>query len=386
MSRKSSPASQAQGNNSLAERIADLAVELAGELVRIPSESSAPVATDAKAPEAGVAAALAAFCQQHGLPCSWQEVAPDRCNLVVRRPKAGAPSVVLAAHMDTVSAAGMRKPFAAEVRDGRLWGRGACDDKGPLALAAAVVACLPEPAFDLTLLATVDEECSLAGAAAAAARLPPFDLCVALEPTECRVITAHKGVLRLALTTPGRAVHSSEPEKGENAISKMAPVIMALDALHQELQAGPMDAQLGTATVTVTTVRGGGSVNVVPDRCAITVDIRLLPDMTAGEMLARVQRCVGSGTAVEVLFSGAGMRTPADCELARRLLQAVRDCGGDDRPAGAAFATDCSQLAARGPCVVWGPGSIRQAHQQQEWISLDDIRRAAGILTAFLCG
>ncbi len=368
----------------MADRIAGVAVDLARELVRIPSESSEPVASDPRAPEARVAACLAAFCQEHGLECSWQEALPGRRNLVARRPRAGAPLVVLAAHMDTVSAAGMDDPFAGEVRDGRLWGRGACDDKGPLALAAAVVACLPAPAFDLTLLATVDEECSLAGAAAAAAGLPPFDLCIALEPTGCRVVLAHKGVLRLAVTTRGRAAHSSEPEKGENAISRMVPVIAALDTLHRELRAGPADPDLGAASLAVTTVRGGGSVNVVPDRCTATVDIRLLPGMGAFAMLERVQRCVGEGATVEVLFSGEGMRTPAGCGLVRRLLQAVRDCGGDGRPAGAAFATDCSRLASRGPCVVWGPGSIRQAHQQEEWIALEEIGRAAGMLAAFL--
>jgi len=376
MSRKSLSASAA-------ERAADLAVELAAALVRIPSESSEAVATDLRDPEGRVGEYLGAFCQRQGLEHEFQAVVVGRRNLVVRRRRPEAPAVVLAAHMDTVSAAGMEEPFAGKLHDGRLWGRGACDDKGPLATALAVLACLDRPAYDITLVATVDEECSLAGAATAAARLPAFDLGIALEPTECRVVVAHKGMLRLEIATSGVAAHSSAPDQGVNAISRMVPVIAELESLHRELQAGA-DPQLGPPTVTVTTVHGGSSLNIVPDRCTATVDVRLLPGMAATAMVDDIRARLGEGVSVRVLFDAPGIRTDGDNPLVQRLRDAVRLQGGDDTPAAVSFATDCSRLSVKGPCIVWGPGSIRQAHQREEWIALDEIRRACAVLHRFL--
>ncbi len=126
------------------------------------------------------------------------------------------------AHSDTVSAEGMSKGFSGEIKENAIWGRGACDDKGPLAVALSTLAGLQQQniklAYDVTFAATVDEECTMAGAAALANTFGPWDLCIGLEPTELRLINAHKGVHRCKISTRGRAVHSSAPEQGQNAI------------------------------------------------------------------------------------------------------------------------------------------------------------------------
>lgn len=364
------------------------AVGLTQELIRLPSESSVAIASDGACPEREVAAHLVAFCRQYGLDASLQEALPGRENVLVRVPRDDAPKVLLAAHMDTVSAKGMTEPFSGICRDGRIWGRGACDDKGPLACVFATVTALSaagETLFcDLTLAATVDEECSLAGAAALAEEDGgAYDLIIAFEPTGGRIVHAHKGDYRIRLTTRGRAVHSSVPEEGENAIDKMMAVLSDIEKMTEEFQHVPA-TDLGRPTVAVTTISGGSSGNIIPEYCEATVDIRLLPEMDAEKIALDVAVLVGDRASIQVLFSGPGIRTDVDVATIRRLQETIVRHGGDPLPVIAAYATDCSRLQKRGPCIVWGPGDIGLAHHVKESISLGELRNGCQVLADFL--
>ncbi len=365
------------------------AMTLACELVRIPSESSEPVATSDTAPEAAVLARLIEICRDAGLDHVVQQVLPGRDNLLVRLENPGAPRVLLTAHMDTVSARGMVEPFSGALRDGRVWGRGACDDKGPLAVGLSVLLALHRqkitPAYDITLAATVDEECSMAGAMRLAADLGPVDLAIGLEPTGLRIVKAHKGVYRFRVITHGQAAHSSAPEHGDNAILAMLPIIRDLERFGAEL-AEEYDPELGRPALSVTQIAGGASINIIPDRCSAGVDIRLLPAMEPEDMAARILEVVDGRAEVEEIYRGHGIRTDMARPSIAALQNAISAEGGDPEPITAAFATECAKLSPCGSCIVWGPGDIDQAHQEVEYVFVEQLTAACRILQRFLTG
>ncbi len=364
-------------------------VTLASSLVRIPSESSDPLATDPAAPEKGMVAYLTSICRAAGIQHRTSEAKPNRENLVVRLPKPGAPRLLIAAHLDTVSGRGMKEPFGGDLCEGSLWGRGACDDKGPLAAGLSAILDLHangiEPIFDITFAGTVDEECTMAGAEQLAREIDSFDLCLALEPTDLKVITAHKGVYRFVVITRGKAVHSSHPEKGENAISRMLPILRDLERLGEELNQR-QHPELGRASLAVTKIQGGASLNIIPDYCEAAVDIRLLPEMTIGDTAARIRELIGDRGEVVEVYTGEGINTDPDLPLIRDFLAVLRAAEVEPGPTTASFATDCSRLHHLGPCVVWGPGDIAQAHQINEHIPVSQLERATCVLKNFLTG
>lgn len=366
-----------------------LAVELTRQFIQIPSESSDPILTDSSAPEASMEKQLLDFAGKVGLPAFSLPVTANRNNVIIEW-KGNGPRVLVAGHMDTVSARGMDAPFAAEHDNDRIRGRGACDDKGPLACALSVLSWMKaenlEPAFDLTFAATVDEECTLAGAEKLADWINSFDLCVALEPTELRVVCAHKGDLRLSIRTTGREAHSSAPERGINAIDKMLPVIEALQRFRKILTELPTHPLCGNATLSFTSLHAGSSSNIIPGDCALTVDVRLQPDVDPEQIYQELCRVLPEEVIVDRLFAGSGMESDFSNPLIQKLSAIIRDSGVEPGPDGAAYATDCSRLAARGPCVVWGPGSISQAHKRDEYIEIKQMAIAVAILKKFFCG
>lgn len=223
-------------------------------------------------------------------------------------------------------------------------------------------------------------------------RMP--DAAVIAEPTELDVVVAHKGVVRWKCHTTGRAGHSARPEAGDNAIYKMAPVLTALQRYHREVLPGMGSHPLcGPATLSVGTIRGGTSVNTIPDRATIEIDRRLRPD----EDPAAAYRHLIDHLAVEAglaeppqhdppYMEGLALSDQQNGPLAERLATVARDVAGACRPVGVPYATDAAFLAAEGvPTVVFGPGSIDQAHTKDEWLSLDQLEEAAEILYRFLC-
>jgi acetylornithine deacetylase len=365
-------------------------ITLTRELIKIPSESSEPVATPAGGPENGVVEYLSAHCRAAGVEHYTMPVLPGRANLVVRLPNPGAPRLLLVAHLDTVSGAGMRDPFGGELRDGIIFGRGACDDKGPLAVGLAAVLDLHRelgvaPAYDITFAGSIDEECTMSGAKKLAAELDNWDLCIALEPTDLAIIRAHKGVYRCRVITRGQAAHSSHPDKGVNAITAMLPIITDLDRLGGELH-DRIDPDLGRASLAITKIQGGASLNTIPDYCEIGVDIRLLPAMGIAAVAELIKKCVGQRGEIEEIHSCDGIDTSMDNPLIASLMASITAGGGDPGPITASFATDCSHLHHKGPCIVWGPGDIHQAHQATEYIVVAQLEQAYRILKDFLAG
>ena len=366
----------------------DQTIALLQELIRIPSESSDQTQTSAANPEQALVSHLTGLCASLGVIHEVQEVRPGRPNFIVRFPTPGAPRLLIVAHLDTVSASGMEDPFSGRIRDEKIYGRGACDDKGPLAAALSTLLQLHRQQkrlrCDVTFAATVDEECSLAGAAVLKQKISSWDLCLCLEPTSLKIIKAHKGVYRCRITARGKAVHSSTPKLGHNAILGMVEIINDLQLFGYRL-GRHKNPELGRASLAITQIKGGTSINTIPDRCEISVDIRLLPEHHPPMVANAIRQLVGHRGTVEDLFVAHGLQTDMDKPLIRCFQETLEAAGLPADGVTASYATDCSQLQDSGPCIIWGPGHIEHAHQQDEHIELAQIKKACQLLVAFLC-
>lgn len=296
--------------------------------------------------------------------------------------------------MDTVGTEGWfaGSPFDPIEKEGRIYGRGACDTKASLAVFLAVAAHFArapgELRAPLIFAATVDEEHKQSGAFRLMEAGLKLQGAITGEPTMLDVVHAHKGSLRLKVRTEGVASHSSFPERGDNAILRMAPVLSWFDGYAKRLAAHSGHPSLGQPTVSVGTIRGGQSVNVVPDSCEIQVDRRLLPEESGREVAEEVERELSSIEGVRLapsLLIRHGIDTPVDSAIARSLGAAVRGCKGDCRYLGAPYMTNATAYAAAGiPSLVFGPGDIAHAHTRDESVEAAQLEKAFRILVAFL--
>ncbi len=227
-----------------------------------------------------------------GVPFKRCPAEPGRDNLVAWLDGTASSQDVMVweAHQDTVPVDGMTiEPFVAEERNGRIYGRGACDVKGGLAAMLAAFESFVDsrPPVTLVIAFSVNEEFGSSGAGELAGLWNadakfPFDRApaamIVAEPTELNVVAAHKGVVRWRCRTSGVAAHSSTPELGRNAIYEMARVINSLEQYAAEEAPKLADhPRLGQPTMSVGLVEGGVSVNVVPESCWIEIDRRLVP-------------------------------------------------------------------------------------------------------------
>lgn len=387
-------------------------IELLKELVAIPSVNPMGGAHgEAATAEAWLTDFLEQWFRRFGLPWQRQTAEPGRENIVARldghpRPEQGGRVILLAAHQDTVPATGMSiPPFTPTVRDGRLYGRGACDVKGGMAAMLTAVARIhekPPPRCPTVLMAcTVNEENGFSGAQAlpgAWERVPRFvsrkpDAAIVAEPTSLQVVVAHKGLVRWRCHTHGKAAHSSRPEAGDNAIFKMARALVALQRYQKEVVASRGSHPLcGSATISVGTIHGGISVNTVPDHCSIEIDRRLAPGETPEEAYRHVVEYLAKQAGLDFplhhdppYMQGPPLSDQGNGPLAARLAAIARGVAGACSTFGVPYATDGAFFAQAGiPTVIFGPGSISQAHTSDEWIAVDEVRQAAEIYYRFL--
>ncbi len=301
-------------------------------------------------------------------------------------------TIVLEAHMDTVSHLNMTvDPFDPKMENGRLYGRGACDTKASLATYLYAMEWLArhkvKPGRNLILLAVHSEEYNFGGIRECVEKGLKADLAVVGEPTSLNIIHAHKGVCRFTLETTGKNAHGALPWLGENAILEMADVLQALKS-HEKSLRRLVHPDLGCATINAGTIDGGLAVNIVPDRCRLRIDRRLLPGETAASVMAGLKKELPRNRRLTVsgpeLFAPA-MHTPREAPVCALLQRACRRAGVDARLETAHFATDASVLCAAGiPSVVFGPGSIEQAHTPDEYIETEQIEQAAMIILNLL--
>ena len=349
-------------------------------------------------PEETIAAHIERIFKTRGIETWRQEVSPGRPNLLAKLPGRGEGRVVLEAHVDTASINGMTvEPFNPVIRDGKMYGRGACDTKGGLAAMINAVLSLNDarhtPPCEVWLSATADEEFSFQGVLKLCEGLKA-DAAIVAEPTELRAVIASKGVLRWRIRTRGKAAHSSKPHLGVNAIAHMARIVLAITAENEALAANTHPL-LGPGTLNVGVIHGGVQVNFVPDECAIEIDRRLLPgervvDVLAHHerMLARFRAEIPGFDAIQEeppLLADEALETPAGAGVAVTASNVLRGMGLDGELVGVPYGSDASKLARAGvPSIIFGPGSIDQAHAAVEWVECDQVVKAAEFIRKFL--
>jgi acetylornithine deacetylase len=213
---------------------------------------------------------------------------------------------------------------------------------------------------------------------------------IVAEPTGLDIITAHRGATRWKIRTNGRACHSSDPSQGTNAIYRMMPVVAALEEYAAGLGSRRRPHPLcGPATLSVGVIHGGQAVNIVPDRCEIEIDRRTIPGENPLQAMREVNDFLRSraGDSFEALPSWIAAPPLPDGEndaVAQSLLATVQSHCGPRQLRGVAYGTNASTIAAVGvPSIVFGPGSIAQAHTIDEWLPIDELELAAEILFNF---
>lgn len=354
--------------------------------------------------------------QRLKLPYERQTVDVKRDNIVARvdgdvPASEGGPLILFEAHQDTVPVDGMTiEPWTPVVRDGRIYGRGSCDIKGGMCAMLGAVAQLAEdrakrkadkPRPTVIMACTVNEEHGYTGALA----LPKLwevgssiiprrpDMAVVAEPTLLNVVVAHKGAVRWRCHTRGRACHSSQPHLGDNALYKMGRVLQAFEAYQKQVVPTlPAHRLCGPASLSVGTIRGGLSVNTVADECTIEIDRRVLPGEDSKAVYRGVIDFVAKhpGLNCEPIHEPPFMDSnplPDDrnAGVAEKLLAAARTVTGRGEAIGVPFGTDASTIARAGvPSVVFGPGSIDQAHTADEWLEIEQLEKASAVLYEFL--
>ncbi|MEO6907167.1 MAG: M20/M25/M40 family metallo-hydrolase, partial [Abditibacteriaceae bacterium] len=233
-------------------------------------------------------------CNANGIKSTRVKVLPGRDNLIMEARCGHAENVLLfESHTDIVSVKGMEAPFDPVIRDGKLWGRGSCDTKSTMAgmLYTLEYAAAHPDEFDcdVVLVAAIDEEHGFAGALHLAQNLDQIEGtvtgAVVGEPTEMKVVIAHKGVCRLTVETHGVASHTAVPEMGTNAISAMRKVLSFFEDHYVPQLQNTNHHLCGKATGVVSMINGGVQINMVPPSCSIDVDRRVLPGENSTEVL-----------------------------------------------------------------------------------------------------
>jgi acetylornithine deacetylase len=365
------------------------------DLVRINSVNSS---YDGGPGEREIATWVHRFFAQRGIEVWEQEVFPNRPNVIACLSGRDATRrVILEAHMDTVSVQGMTiPPFEPRVEDGKLYGRGSSDTKAGLAAMMHAVAAVHaegiRPPCEVWLAAVVDEEYSYRGVVKLCEGLTGHASLVA-EPTGLRAVIACKGVLRWRIIVRGKAAHSGKPHLGVNAISHMARVVLALEEEHQRL-AARKHPLLGPATLNVGVIKGGVQVNFVPDTCAIEIDRRLLPGEKVADVLASYQRLLDDlkkqhptldAVMESPMLEDEALETAAESAPAQLASTILTEMGLDGELCGVPFSCDASKLSRQGvPSLVFGPGSIDQAHAAVEWVDLAQVERAVEFYREFI--
>lgn len=355
-------------------------IETTQELVRIASVN--PGYDPTSQAEAGMTAWLLAWGQTHAIETSTQTVFPGRENVIFRlRNGADTPHLLLNGHTDTVAVNDMTvPPFGSEIRDGRIWGRGSADMKGPLAcLLHTFLALKDDPASwrgTVTLACVVDEELGFGGIRHFLTEQTNFDFALVGEPTRLEVVRGCKGCLRFFIRAHGKSAHSSTPEKGASAISAMATAVTALNQYFAETLTSVRHPVMGTSTGSIGIIRGGSGVNIVPEFCEILVDIRLIPGQAWEKTYSEIQHLVGREIpGIRWEFEETPMADPAFYfEPDHPAVKAICIGAGRKESQVVNFSCDASKIAALGiPCVVIGPGDIANAHTANESIALTEL-------------
>lgn len=347
--------------------------------------------------EADMANWLAERAASLGASVTLDDVEPGRPNVYARFPGRTDRLVAIDVHLDTVGVEHMEgDPFDGRVADGRVYGRGSVDTKATLAVVMPILEDAANGDFDLEptvlLVGTVGEEMGgLPGAHRFQEWLTnsgdrPNQMVVA-EPTVCAPVHGHKGGLGMEITVHGHAAHSSKPHLGANAITAAARIIVALQAEHERLAAGQASTAMGPGTLSVTEINGGRARNIIPDICQLYAGRRIAPGEDPYRIFDELSAIIAEAAdpleaAIEMMNGRASKAfyEQPDSDLIKRLATIA-----ESSPELATYGTNAlayDNIADQ--VVVFGPGSIDQAHQAVEWVDISELDRADHVYRSWL--
>lgn len=366
----------------------------------VATDSVNPTLMPGGAGEAAIARVTARHMREAGLDVARYEATaePDRPSVVGRlRGAGGGRNLMLNAHYDTVGVEGMADPFAANVVDGRLYGRGAYDMKGALAACIEAARLLRDAgarlAGDVLVAAVADEEYASLGTADLLARRERgelhFDAAIITEPTSLDLCVAHRGFTWIEITTRGRAAHGSRYRDGVDANLRMGRVLHRLEGLVENLLARPGHPLLGPPSLHAALIEGGTGISTYAPRCTLRVERRTVPletqESVEGEIARIVDALRAEDPSLEVewrtFFHREPFETTPDAPIAACVSRAARDVLGrlpaavGDSP----WMDSALTQAAGVDSVVIGPHGAG-AHADVEWVDLDSCTRLAEIL------
>ena len=352
------------------------------------------IATNSENPpgrEDEVAKILRDHMEAHGISC--KSVGPSkRPNLIFSSHDGEKGELVMHGHMDTVPIGDPDSwdydPVASEIVGGFLYGRGACDMKGPVAALTEALIRYSEEKHDkpLLILTTSDEEsgCSGAEEVAKSGELNGIKFGVCAEPTELQVLVGEKGIFWSKVIAEGKSAHGSRPEEGVNAIQLCMD---ALNAITSEPYPYEQHDLLGHPTISIGIIQGGIKVNVVAAQCEAQVDMRTMMGQTPDSLLEQMNERIYSiglsdRVSVEYIHGKPAVITPKDSEIVHVAVEQVEKITGIRPTLGSAtYGTDCSVLQPKVGImnVICGPGSIEQAHQPNEFVKLDQVYQSVDV-------
>ena len=371
------------------------AVNLLGDLISINSVN--PLEDTSLKGEKEIASYIRDYLKNVGIKSIVHPVLNERPNVIgVLEGKKKVRNFVLEAHMDTVKVDNMTiDPFLPKIEEGKMFGRGACDDKGSLAAMLLAMKLLKERNIplkgDVYLAAVVDEEHKYRGVSHFLNQGFALDAGIVGEPTDLDILIAHKGCIRWRIITKGISVHSSEPEKGKNAIYLMSGVIDAVQKRLIPLCKKKSHPLVGSPILSVNVIQGGTQVNTIPDRCFIEMDRRTIPGENEHDVLGEVDKFLdelrNEKPLLEVeredpFLASPPMEINKDEAVVQALSDSVRyETSAQPKIRGGQFDSDAGKFVARGiPTPVFGPGNVAQAHSENEWVEIKDVVKAAEII------
>lgn len=334
---------------------------------------------------------LAGLLSVAGFSCARYEFAPRRTSLVARigDGSGGKAPLCFTGHVDVVplgAAPWSRDAFAAEIVDGKLYGRGSSDMKSGVAAFVAAALDLADKLKKgpgLVLVITAGEETGCEGAFDLARRhevegiLGSAGAIVVAEPTANYPLVGHKGAFWLKASTAGITAHGSMPECGDNAIYKAARAVSALERFEFEAAPHPL---MGRATLNVGNIRGGLNINSVPDAAEIGIDIRTIPGIRHSELYGCLCRHLGETVRLDTLLDVESVYTdPADPWMQSVFAVMAPILGEPPVARSVSYFTDAAALTrvyGGSPTVILGPGEPQLAHQTDEYCHVHRIEQA----------
>jgi acetylornithine deacetylase len=365
------------------------AVALARALIKIDSRN--PTLVPDAPGERACARKLASVLDDWGFDVELQEKIAHRPNVIARIGPHGAPTLMLNGHLDVVGVEGMvHDPFAADVRDNRIYGRGSADMKaGVAAMCAAALQAGSGSSRQILIAAVADEEYESLGMRALIESGVRADAAIITEPTRLAICPAHRGFVWMDVNFRGRAAHGSRYEIGVDAITHAGLVLAELEKLERTREHGKRHPLLGRGSLHASMIRGGVGMSTYPEECVLSIERRTLPGETAETAMREVENACAAVRARDLRLDASITQTtsqlpsdvPADAPIVRRLKCAMESEHVPVSIEGMSAWTDAALLNAAGiPTICFGPGDIALAHAAEEFVPVAEIETATRVL------